>query len=118
MLSFPNCSLLQYYLLNIAMLVIGNGESRKHIDISKYDKIKVGCNAIFRDFYVNHWSVVTALWLLKHNKHATMGQYTLDLIGVMNSNPVVLFLNCHIKAMTGLDQTIRGIGVVVLNVHY
>ena len=54
MLSFRNCSLLQYYLLNIAMLVIGNGESRKHIDISKYDKIKVGCNAIFRDFYVNH----------------------------------------------------------------
>jgi len=36
------------------MLVIGNGESRKHLDISKYAKTKVGCNAIFRDFYVHH----------------------------------------------------------------
>ena len=36
------------------MLVIGNGESRKEIDINKCGKIKVGCNAIFRDFYVNH----------------------------------------------------------------
>ena len=36
------------------MLVIGNGESRKAIDINKYGSIKVGCNAIFRDFYVNH----------------------------------------------------------------
>ena len=36
------------------MLVIGNGESRKDIDINKYGSIKVGCNAIFRDFYVNH----------------------------------------------------------------
>ena len=36
------------------MLVIGNGESRKDIYINKYGSIKVGCNAIFRDFYVNH----------------------------------------------------------------
>jgi len=36
------------------MLVIGNGESRKDIDINKCGGIKVGCNAIFRDFYVNH----------------------------------------------------------------
>ena len=36
------------------MLVIGNGESRKDIDINKYGSIKGGFNAIFRDFYVNH----------------------------------------------------------------
>ena len=36
------------------MLVIGNGESRKDIDINICGDIKVGCNAIFRDFYVNH----------------------------------------------------------------
>ena len=36
------------------MLVIGNGESRKDIDINKCGDIKVGCNAIFRDFYINH----------------------------------------------------------------
>jgi hypothetical protein len=32
------------------MLVIGNGESRKGIDIDSIPCIKVGCNAIFRDF--------------------------------------------------------------------
>jgi len=36
------------------MLVIGNGESRKGLDLNKYSGIKVGCNAIFRDHYVNH----------------------------------------------------------------
>ena len=36
------------------MLVIGNGESRKDVDISNYTKTKVGCNAIYRDFYVDH----------------------------------------------------------------
>ena len=32
------------------MLVIGNGESRKDIDINAIPGVKVGCNAIFRDF--------------------------------------------------------------------
>ena len=32
------------------MLVIGNGESRKGINIDSLPCIKVGCNAIFRDF--------------------------------------------------------------------
>lgn len=36
------------------MLVIGNGESRKDIDISLSTDIKVGCNAILRDFHVRH----------------------------------------------------------------
>ena len=36
------------------MLVIGNGESRKGIDIDKFTSIKVGCNAIMRDFRVDH----------------------------------------------------------------
>ena len=36
------------------MLVIGNGESRKDIDISAFNETKVGCNAIVRDFFVNH----------------------------------------------------------------
>lgn len=36
------------------MLVIGNGESRQHIDISKIKKTKIGCNAIYRDFEVDH----------------------------------------------------------------
>ena len=36
------------------MLVIGNGESRKGINISKISDIKVGCNAIHRDYDVQH----------------------------------------------------------------
>ena len=37
------------------MLVIGNGESRKNIDINEIHGVKVGCNAIFRDYNnINH----------------------------------------------------------------
>ena len=36
------------------MLVIGNGESRKHIDISSIKDPKVGCNAIWRDYYTDY----------------------------------------------------------------
>lgn len=36
------------------MIVIGNGESRRHINLSKYRNPKVGCNAIFRDYDVDH----------------------------------------------------------------
>jgi hypothetical protein len=36
-------------------LVIGNGESRNRIDLSTYsDHILIGCNAIHRDYKVNH----------------------------------------------------------------
>ena len=36
-------------------LVIGNGESRRQIDISSYtDHVLIGCNAIHRDLNVNH----------------------------------------------------------------
>ena len=36
------------------MLVIGNGESRKSLDISTLKLPTVGCNAIFRDMKVDH----------------------------------------------------------------
>jgi hypothetical protein len=36
------------------MLVIGNGESRKGIDLNKHFDTKIGCNAIHRDFHVDH----------------------------------------------------------------
>ena len=36
------------------MLVIGNGESRTSIDINKLQGPKIGCNAILRDFKVDH----------------------------------------------------------------
>ena len=38
------------------MLVIGNGESRHGLDVNKIKGIKIGCNAIFRDFKVDHLS--------------------------------------------------------------
>ena len=36
------------------MLVIGNGSSRKDIPIDKIYQEKIGCNAVFRDYYVQH----------------------------------------------------------------
>ena len=36
------------------MLVIGNGESRKDLDIKSLKLPTVGCNAIFRDMVVDH----------------------------------------------------------------
>jgi hypothetical protein len=36
------------------VLVIGNGESRKDIDIDLLNYTKIGCNAIYRDFKVDH----------------------------------------------------------------
>jgi hypothetical protein len=36
------------------MLVIGNGESRLGIDLNQVNDTKVGCNALYRDYYVRH----------------------------------------------------------------
>jgi len=36
------------------MLVIGNGESRIGVDLSKYPGTKIGCNAILRNYHVEH----------------------------------------------------------------
>lgn len=36
------------------ILVIGNGESRKDVKIDNINMTKVGCNAIYRDYYVDH----------------------------------------------------------------
>lgn len=36
------------------MLVIGNGESRQSINIDLIDDLKIGCNAIIRDYNVDH----------------------------------------------------------------
>ena len=36
------------------MLVIGNGESRCDINLSEINTTKIGCNAIVRDFFVDH----------------------------------------------------------------
>ena len=55
------------------MLIIGNGESRKHIDISKYDKVKVGCNAIFRDFYVHHLICCDRRMVIEAQEHGNYG---------------------------------------------
>lgn len=36
------------------MLVIGNGESRKDINLNKFQENKIGCNAVVRDYWVDH----------------------------------------------------------------
>ena len=59
------------------MLVIGNGESRTSVNINKLKGTKVGCNAILRDFSVDHLVCVDRPMLLEavesnYNKHATV----------------------------------------------
>jgi len=52
------------------MLVIGNGESRKSIDIGTLKLPTVGCNAIFRDMTVDHLVCVDRRMIreaLEHN---------------------------------------------------
>jgi len=36
------------------MLVLGNGESRLGINLNRINDIKVGCNAIYRDYCIDH----------------------------------------------------------------
>lgn len=36
------------------MWIIGNGESRKNINLDRIDPVKIGCNAIFRDWHMDH----------------------------------------------------------------
>jgi hypothetical protein len=36
------------------MIVLGNGESRRGLDLSFSNNIKIGCNAIHRDIHVDH----------------------------------------------------------------
>lgn len=43
------------------MIVIGNGESRKNIDLDKLTSPKIGCNSIYKDFFVDHLVCVDRL---------------------------------------------------------
>ena len=46
------------------MIVIGNGESRKNLDISKIKDYKIGCNAVYRDFSIDE---LNEIWDLIKN---------------------------------------------------
>ena len=57
------------------MLVIGNGESRASVNINKLNYTKIGCNAILRDFKVDHLVCVDKRMLVEafdssYHKHA------------------------------------------------
>lgn len=36
------------------IIVLGNGQSRQHLNLNSFTETKIGCNAIHRDFYVDH----------------------------------------------------------------
>ena len=36
------------------MIIAGNGTSRKKINLNLYNETKIGCNAIYRDYYVDY----------------------------------------------------------------
>lgn len=57
------------------MIVLGNGESRALIDVNLLDDEKIGCNAIMRDFKVDHLVCVDKRMLQEaitssYHKHA------------------------------------------------
>jgi hypothetical protein len=59
------------------MYVFGNGESRTSVNIDKLEGTKIGCNAILRDFSVDHLVCVDRPMLQEavesnYNKHATV----------------------------------------------
>lgn len=54
----------------MTVLVIGNGESRKHIDINLITQTKVGCNAIVRDYHVDHLVCIDRRTLLEATANA------------------------------------------------
>lgn len=61
------------------MLVIGNGESRNIIDINLISCTKIGCNAIYRDFAINHLVCVDKRMMkevLDHNVNNNSLVYT------------------------------------------
>jgi hypothetical protein len=63
------------------MLVIGNGESRISIDINKIQEPKIGCNAIYRDYHVDHLICVDRRMVqeaLKNDVNQTSYVYTRD----------------------------------------
>ena len=69
------------------MLVIGNGESRASVNIDNLNYTKIGCNAILRDFSVDHLICADKRMLQEalesnYNKHATVytraNQYALS----------------------------------------
>lgn len=57
------------------MLVLGNGESRKNINIDSINSVKIGCNAILREHRVDHLiccdrRMVQEAVQAEYNKHA------------------------------------------------
>ena len=59
------------------MYVFGNGESRTSVNIDKLEGTKVGCNAIYRDYTMDHLICVDRPMLQEavesnYNKHATV----------------------------------------------
>jgi hypothetical protein len=73
------------------MLVIGNGESRSGININSIDQVKVGCNAVYRDYKVDHLICVDRKMVREVvNSDVTNIVYTRkDWYNEFSSNPLV-----------------------------
>ena len=82
------------------MLVIGNGESRAGIDINAIDDLKIGCNAIHRDFNVDHLVCVDKRMVQEAiSQNITNPIYT-------RSDWIDIFKNCNnVKILPPLPYT-------------
>lgn len=101
------------------MIVIGNGESRQGIDISKLSETKIGCNAIHRDFFVDHLVCVdqgplkealaanltsTTIWHRDNLPETPQGNQRADLPKHWGSGPYAVLL------ATTMADNVRMIG--------
>lgn len=78
------------------MLVIGNGESRKNIDIDKIQQIKIGCNAIFRDWHVDHLICCDRKMVLKATQELNLIKTT------VYTRPEYTSMHTHLKSLPEL----------------
>lgn len=78
------------------MLVIGNGESRLQVTIKSIEESKIGCNAIHRDFTVDHLICIDRRMVqeaLEKEVHLSCNLYTrtewgYDFLTIDNLHPV------------------------------
>jgi len=88
------------------IFVFGNGESRKDLDLNCITDLKVGCNAIHRDHYVDHLVCVDRRMVQEALDAEFKGKiYTrTDWSHFFKNNPVTLLPDLPYKGNTKPDE--------------
>ena len=81
------------------MFVIGNGESRKNINLDKINEIKIGCNAIFRDWHMDHLICCDRKMVLESTHEIDCAKTNIYV------RPEYLHMHAHLKPLPTLPYT-------------